>query len=204
MSLNSTEERITTRLLPTLAHKGFSKKRSGLLTGTWGSAEAQVGVSARRDKTTAKLFVTLSVGVRFEDVERLRQRAYVDPDCPTVGVPIHLLHEGGKFVEWDASNPGIISALSEQIENYAIPFFQKFHDLNEVLAALQSENPLDWFTETPESRVPTIVAILAVQGRRHDALELLDREIESLQSSQAPPANARRFKLQKLRNRIVE
>jgi hypothetical protein len=125
------------------------------------------------------------------------------PDVPTVALPIERLFTDQKNTEWDASNPETMDELLTQIETYALPFFDKYHILDNVVVALQSQNARDWFTETPDSRVETLSAFLAARGKVDSALELLDREIALRQNDSLPPTLAVRRRLQNLRGRIL-
>jgi hypothetical protein len=202
MNVKGTQDRITDLLAKALITHGFAKKHPNLIARLWGEAEAQVRCSARKDRTSERALATLNVGIRFEQVQALLSRAYSEPESPTISTPIHFLHADRQFQEWDAGDPKTPSELLSEIEEYAIPFFEKYCDFNQALFSLTSENPRDWFNLIPSMRISTLAAMLALRGKGKSALALLDKEIALRQSNPTPPMIAERLRFQRLRERI--
>ena len=143
------------------------------------------------------------VGLRFAEVQKFLTTPSGEVDYPTITVPIHFLHSPQHLVEWDVQESSLIDTLVGEVEKYAIPFFERFHNLDNVLLSLQSKEPKDWFMETPESRLEKLAALLRVLGKTDVATTLLEEEIAIRAQKPFPPHVAVSTRLRKLRERIL-
>lgn len=178
MSVKTAANRIASELAKRLKEKGFKKKGGYMLTRKWGDGVALVSCAVRKDAVSGALLGNLVLGIRFEEVEKVLARDRVGPDSPTIAVPIHLLHENRKFVEWNFDEPETVAVLYNELETYGLPFFEKYSNLNEVLLSFQSDDPFGWFTFSPAMRIGTICILLALRGEQERAFALLDKEID--------------------------
>ena len=184
---------------------GFRKVKENNFTivSSWGGAEAQIRCAVRKDRAFGAKLVTLMIGIRFPEVEALLAEPDAEPNSPTIVTPVYSLHEDHRSQEWDAEAEGTAGALLEEVEKYALPFFDKYSNLDKLLLALQSDDPRKWFWLGPEGRLTTLAAMLVLRGERSSAIANLDKQIALKQESRTPPDIAIRFRLQKLRERLL-
>ncbi len=202
MSIKNVEKNITIQLAEKLANRGF-RKRTGvnyLITRSWGEAEATISCAVRKDKTSEAKLVSLMLGIRFAEVANLvPPDAYAEPVSATIVTPIYSLHENTRSMEWDAEKPDTVGALLNEVETYAIPFFEKYSNLDQLLRTLlEDERPYPFWMDAQE-RVEKLAAILVLRGRKDEAFGLLDQEIEREKENHFM---GRRIRLQKLRERF--
>ena len=202
MTAKRVEREVTSQLAQTLVGTGFREKNNDLLAQRLRDGEAQIRCAVRKDKGFGTMWVTLMLGVRFDEVETLLGRT--DPDRPTLGTPIYSLHHDGKLMEWDTDSRLTLYQLADQVKTYAIPFFERFCRLDAVFEALRSENPANWFWLGTEGRIQTLAAIMTLRGDKDSALALLEREILAKGGSSRPPDRAMRLRLQSLRERLAK
>lgn len=150
----------------------------------------QLRFGGRKDRTTGRILMNFSAGICFESVEAFREQD-VEEDISTLTVPIHFLHEDRELIEWNAEAPGTTAEMIQEIEAYALPFFQRYEKLPELLEALKSENPRDWFAVARNEHPELLAAVLAALGRPADARTVLEAAIEERQAK--PPGHRLRF-----------
>jgi hypothetical protein len=46
--------------------------------------------------------------------------------APTFSVPIHFLPEDRSLIEWDAHDPHVVDALTNEVQRYGAPFFERY------------------------------------------------------------------------------
>jgi hypothetical protein len=149
---------------------------------------------------------TVWVGLRFEPLAARLDDRPVDEMQPTFVQPIHFLHEDKKYTEWEFSDANDLDALSDAVradlQRYALPFADRYSDLNELRKILESPDPKAWINIgiDVDRRVVILAAIQIVQGDRQRALKTLDDGL--LERATAFPK--RRFAIEYLRRRLLE
>jgi len=177
------QERVTEQVISLMKARGFGKEGPASLAllrpngVTW-----QLQIGGRKDASSSRVLVSLIAGIRFDDIETLRDRGTGFNDTPTIAVPIHFFHADRKFLEWDGGDPNTPSEIVSEIEKYALPFFSRFEDRGNLLHALQSDNPRDWLSVAAHIRPELLAATLACLGRLGDAKLVLENEIKARQS----------------------
>ena len=155
---------------------------------------------------------TIGIGLRFDSLAE-----WIDEDSeeksPTIGVPIHFLREDKTYTEWKFSNTDDLEKLHgvilKDIEQYALPYIERFSDLSKLRSVLESPNKQDWLGAglNVDSRVTVLAAIQFVQGERNSAIETLDDGLRSLEKTLAGRTHElrkRRFKMECLRERFLK
>ncbi len=94
--------------------------------------------------------------------------------------------------------PNDTETLLREVQTYAIPFLERYESLSRLLELLLAEDPGKWFFVTRNWRVELVIAILAVLGRREEALVWTDREIEARRNRPI----GHRLELLKLKDRL--
>jgi len=185
------EKQITGELAHLFSEQGFSVTSPRLVEKIRDNGVAwQLRCGARKDPMSKKILIGLSAGLRFASVEAFLEREQ-EPRAPTLSVPMHLLHEDHVFVEWDAAESGTWSSLEEEVRRYALPFFEHFERLENVLEALESEDPQNSLPVSRNERIELMAGVLAVLGRPSDALAWVNRGLEALKNR--PPGHRRKL-----------
>lgn len=145
-----------------------------------------------------------TAGIFFRSVEHLLNPGRSPGSLsPTIMVPLHLLHEDHEYFEWIMGRvedaPLVATEIVAEAEEYALPFFERYSQIEEVKQRLESPNPADWFVLTPEQRVMILAAIEQVTGYTEKALRLIDEAL----ADRADALPKRRLPLEKLRAEIV-
>ena len=172
MTVQEAENRITDQIAARLSELGFKKINHFLIARVLDQAVQQLSFGVRKDRASGDLWVSITVGIRFEQVEQLLQRND-DRNAPTIGIPIYLLHDGRRLVEWNAARPDLTDLLHEQIELYAILFFERIASLEALRLQLMED------AEAQES-ISAQMAHLNPQQQRELRLKLMDDERLSL------------------------
>jgi hypothetical protein len=227
MTVRQVESRITNQLAEGLVSLGFKKQNQFLIARKKDKRSEQVRCGVRKHGVSKALFVSLMIGVRFEEIEVLLEHTG-DPNTPTISVPIHFLHEGRQFVEWNAESPGIATLLHIQVEMYALPFFERFDSLQSLksqlnreadyrksasaqMARLNSEQErkelrLEMMHDqrlllplSPDQRVEILAAIDVINGDVAAARSLVDGKKSELENAKPiPPIIVRRTRLERV------
>lgn len=115
-------------------------------------------------------------------------------------MPFHFLHPERRYFEWSLSSPNeapnVCSEILKEVEDFALPFFDRFPTVDSLAAALNEPTPSSWFILNPEEREATSAAIAHLAGETSSALERLDRAIA--ERLEKPPKYRRN--LEKLRD----
>ena len=186
MNIKKIEDRITKQLAEQIQGTGLKLKTPEVIACAWGEGEAQARCAARKARAATKSLVTLMIGIRFESVERLLAKPRVSDQCPTLVAPIKSLQKDELFSEWDTDDSGTIGILARQVHTYAIPFYEKYTDLDFLKKTLElDERPFPFWLSS-EQRIPTLAAILASKGKKSAAVTLLDDEIKRGRSTLSP------------------
>lgn len=187
MSSGKLRSRLRATADPILGARGFQNTR-GLeyfrLKGT--DRKERIGLSTFVDRT-GTIRATLGIGIRFETVERLRRRE-LDPEAPTIGIPLHFLRPGRKYFDWPLRSEQDWIDLETEIArgtDDAEQFLALFPSLTEVAAALESDDPRNWFTLGPTVRTETLALIDFSRGGREAAITRLGHAIASLEDAPA-------------------
>jgi hypothetical protein len=115
-----------------------------------------------------------SVSVHHHAVERL-----LGPGEPssTVTKLISSRTRQDTFGDWYLEDPKCVPEVLEYVRSEAIPFLERFSDLNEIQRSLEAGCPLPFGCST--DRIPWLLAaIAAVQGDRKKALAILEVALE--------------------------
>ncbi|HXI13732.1 MAG TPA: hypothetical protein VNM92_13975 [Thermoanaerobaculia bacterium] len=170
MDLNKGRRTITSTFQEPLHQRGFSEaKRLTFTRGTRDRIEI-IAFGLRKAKVGSKaghICFGVGVGVRFEAIERaLRNKNTDDRELfPTVGLSLHLLRPERKYTEWcfDDTNSPSMEVISD-VDQYAVPFFDRYQNIDDVRSALVSEDPRSWFTLSPAERREMLDAIATLQS----------------------------------------
>lgn len=202
MVLKHVEPLLDEFLCRIVANFGYSRRVRLYYTRPVNEAIAKIAFGCRFDARGFVAF-TCGVGVFHEALDRwLRD----DPSnsMSTLGTPIHLLREDRKFSEWIFKTPEQLLALRDPIvadlTKYAVPFVEKYSHLDEVVKAVSSSNPKDWFNWNIHSRINFLAVVRLVEGDKDGALKLLDDAL----IDQTRVRRSDRFDIEYLRRRIVE
>src|ERR1051325_7919275 len=182
MAMTKDERQITNQLAERLADKGF-KRKNIFIARPWGDGEARILCSVRT--RVRKKLVTLMLSVRFEGIERIFRRAD-DVAGPTIGLQIGNLYKKKDYKEWDLGQPGTLTLLENEIEVYAVPFFEAHSKIDDLISKLQSNDRNDWIWVCNPGRLGLLAAFLLFKGRRAEALFLLEQEAARLRSINSP------------------
>ena len=200
MNIRKIEDRFSAELSRRLEGVGFNNRQNGFLSRRYHDAEAHIRCAGRQEMGTAKILLTLMLALRFDAIEALLGRT--DPERPTLAIPIYFLHTPPRIAEWDAGNPETLDAMIEDIEACAIPFFDKYSQLGNLFASLQSDSPQDWFSLGQEGRIETLAALLLLRREESEARTLLDNSIASSLEKGTPPERSIAARLQRLKDRF--
>jgi hypothetical protein len=143
--------------------------------------------------------VSLAVTITFEALAPLLSDG--QDERPTVAMPAHLLHESEQYQDWVLSGRNkaeIRNELLEEVERYALPFFDRYPDLDALHQALESDEPNDWIIFDTQQRIATLVAIDWVQGRKSGARDRLSSALNDLESTPLK----KRYQLSRLKARL--
>lgn len=187
---------INKQLASKLAVHGFQRKTPVLIAKPWNEAEAQIRCHFRKDKSSGKDLVTLLLGIRFEQLEEFLPASNGAPNRPTIVATIYSL-QGRGYLDWEVQKEGTLPMLVDQIETFGFPFFEKYSKLDEAQSKFRmaaSKNSADGIMK--------LVATMILQGKKKDAVILLDDAITSKAGSM-PPIVASRFRLLKFRESIL-
>jgi hypothetical protein len=198
MGSEDVERFVTGELAKLLKDQGFLRKGDYLLCRESGEALHCIICGARTDAQSDQTLVSLSVGLKLKRVELLLNP---DPegtvDSMTLTVPIHLLHSPPRhYSEWPFDDPCLVETLFDEIKMYALPFFERYTKSENLMTPLANSDPGRWFALSPESRTKLRAALLALHGRKGDALEIIDNAI--LTEKKTPV----RLRLKRVRERI--
>ena len=170
MDLNKARRMITSTFDGPLRSRGFSEAKR--LTFTRGSEDRVEIISfgirrANSDSRSAQFCFSIGIGIRFEAIERVRKNRKADDQqlFSTIGSPLHLLRPERTYLEWcfDDLTPPSLDVMSE-IDLYALPFFDRYRVIDDVLTALASEDPMNWFTLSAAQRGEILEAISEAKG----------------------------------------
>lgn len=98
-----------------------------------------------------------------------------------------------------ADAPEVASKIIGEVKSYAIPFFERYKQVEDLRHALESTNPMDWFVLTQEQRVMILAGIEHATGSTAKALRLLDDAL----AERAKDLPKKRYLLEKLRARLA-
>lgn len=189
MLIKKTEliKKIKTSIKPCLDEKGYKVKKSTKFVKIDGNTEQIIGLifTKGRDKTWR---IQLGVRVRFPQIEKILNLGEDDPDeHGTYGGLIHLLINSG-FIEWRYTSDDDLSNINNEIvshiESHAIPFLEKYKDIELVKRKLLSDDPKDWVTYDRQGRNRVIAAILWNAGRHEESKRFLTDFIDEAQNQQ--------------------
>lgn len=169
MNLSKAERMIATAFRDPLKQRGFSEaKRLTFMRGGGDRVEI-ISIGARKAAKGPKAghyCFTAGIGIRFEAIERVRKNKKTPEQqfFPTVGSPLHLLRPERKYQEWcfDELTPPSLEVITD-IDQYALPFFDRYETIDDVQKVLASQDPLDWFTLSPAQRIEMLEAISLLQ-----------------------------------------
>lgn len=169
MNLSKAEREMSATFRGPLKQRGFSEaKRLTFTRGTedriemihFGARKSRVGPQA------GQYCFTAGIGIRFEALERVRENKKTADQAlfSTIGSPLHLLRPERKYREWcfDHVIHPSLEVISD-IDMYALPFFDRYRRIDDIQAALASEDPMRWFTLSPNQRREMLDAISRLQ-----------------------------------------
>jgi hypothetical protein len=124
----------------------------------------------------------------------------VDRYAPAVGTPLYVLRPDKTFNvdEWYLDRRRTASTVLAQIDEFGIPFLNRYSDLSEVERRLESDSPSDWFGLGSEGRTCLLASIALLANDRTEALRLVDAALAELRNERAE----KRWLLKQFRKRI--
>jgi hypothetical protein len=193
MTLNTTLQLLDSYLQSLLSPLGFERLEPLIYSRSVNEATGLLTFASRLDANGLWHF-SCYVGIRFESVERWLRGPSAKQTIPTVTIPLHLLRENKAFLEWSFNRiedlENLQLAISTDLTRKALPFIERYSNLDEVHSQLESPNPDDWFVLDPESRVNILAVIHFVQGDKAGAMSILTRALqerrEALHKKRAP------------------
>jgi hypothetical protein len=135
-----------------------------------------------RQATPDEVRVTCHVSVHFAQVADLVS-ADVEVFRPWVCSPIHLLRPNKAISEWSLHSeggvPGVADAMVLEIEQFALPYIDRYSRLDAIREALASERREDWIDLglDPVSRVCWRSALEWIRGDPDRAVSILERAL---------------------------
>ena len=170
MTLKEGTKALRSTLLEALAQFGFDEQKELIfIRPTSNGPIWKLAFPCRLDQANA-LRINCHVGVSYREVESvLRPGSIEDGDIyPTIMKPIHSLRDDGRFMEWVFTSVSgreeIKNAIIADINTIALPFLEKYSDINEVELELQNDDPKRWFVLNAEHRIATLAAIAYNKG----------------------------------------
>lgn len=144
---------------------------------------------------------TFGAGVRFQAVETWRPGDQGE-DAPTVAIPMHFLRADHQYYDWVLSEVTDWAAFGVEVEETlvrrALPFLDRYSSLDALKAALESNDPRDWFTLDPTRRIETLALLHCASGELDRGMALLEKTLGDLADA---PVKAR-FPLVRLRDAL--
>jgi hypothetical protein len=116
-------------------------------------------------------------GVTHPAVNDLCGHEVMREDNFTVGIGIYCRTRDETFGYWYLEDPTSIPEVLEYVHREAIPFVERFSDLNEIRLALEAGPPLP-FICAHDDIVWLLGAIMALQGERDRALAMIEKALE--------------------------
>lgn len=170
MDLNKARRIMTSIFREPLLHRGFSETKRLTFTRGEGDRVEIIAFGVRKAKAGSKagqFCFGAGIGIRFDAIERVREnKKTADQELfSTVGLPLHLLRPERKYREWcfDDVTPPSLEVIWD-IDRYALPFLDRYRSIDDVRAALVSEDPINWFTLSPAQRTEILEAIFSLQS----------------------------------------
>lgn len=140
--------------------------------------EQSISFAGRWDYLTNSFRFHFYVADCYPVLEKMFQDRFGQRIIYGASSPIHLLREDESLYEWPLDAPETPSIVLAQIDEYAIPFLDKYVDLEAVKERLESDYPGDWFSLGKEGRLCLLAAIMAFQGHRAEALKMIENALE--------------------------
>lgn len=146
---------------------------------------------------------SFTVGVRFPEIESMIRPDNNDPTYPTIAAPIHFLHSGRQFFEWEFSDDDdlaeVIESVKVYIERWGEAFFAHYSSFSAVEHDLQSgPSGADWHMLNRLQVVETLIALAKLDGRVQEALDILEKALSDPKNRKPAP----RRRLEFLRSRL--
>lgn len=183
VTISEAEKTICQGVLKNIASFGFVKVgRAMLQKDRTDGISWQIRFGGRRDATSMRILISVFAGIRFEDVESVRERDLDDDRAPSISVPIHFLHKDQRLTEWDWEDRKSITLIAKDVKDHAIPFFERYENLAVLLEALKSPNPMDWLSISRTERPELMASIMVVLGMKDEARRVLQQAIEERQT----------------------
>jgi hypothetical protein len=175
------------------------------------------------------LHFSANCAIRFEIIEQLLGNG--EPLSPTLMMPLHLLSPEKRFYEWElleTDSEGLIKKVIRECKQFALPFMDRMSVLNAFKSQLLFET--DYYSKvveaevdgkhfdltqcddetiklvlSPEQRIRNLAAIYVLEGRKCEALRMIDAECDKLNvAGQLPPRIAQRLRWEQLKKQLNE
>jgi hypothetical protein len=182
MDIRNYEDRLITILQEPLKKYGFWEKERLLFVRGNSDITETLAFGGRLDIGSDRFLFGCTVGIKFLAVEKIYRPEMLNEIIPTIMLPLHLLHKDRAFFEWSIDENEIDISIKkkvmQEVEIYALPFYERFVDLNNVKDNLKSSNPKNWFVLTPEQRICILGIIEYLRGDLERATKIIDKAIE--------------------------
>jgi hypothetical protein len=158
---------------PTVIPFGFQQRSEDQFSRSVSDVEHILSVGPMKTSGGYRL-TSGAAGIRISRIEALMRPE--SDSLTTVGIPVHLLRPERSYREWRFSTEkemqGLVRFVTEDLEQYAVPFLDKFPDAASIRRSLESENPADWFMLDRGARDARRVFFAFLEEGRESALRL--------------------------------
>lgn len=170
MTLTEGKKLLRATLLEALAEFGFDEQKELIYTKAiidgpiW-----KLAFPCRLDQNKS-LKINCHVGISYKVVESILRPENLNSGevIATIMKPIHSLRPDGRFREWVLESADECKKVGREIiadiDAFALPFLNRYADINVVESELQKDDPSCWFILDPEQRIATLAAITASKG----------------------------------------
>lgn len=163
-----------------LAVRGFSPTRM-----VWKFSREKQGVEQSIDFVgnweyrTERFRFHFAVADRYLQLEQAicgdgSREGPLGPIVPYIASANHLLRGERGLREWYLDAPDVVHSFLGELDAYGIPFVNRYADLLAVKQHLESSSRIDPFILTNEGRLCLLAAIQFFEGRRKEALAIID------------------------------
>lgn len=203
MTPKQAEKALREVLEPILRPYGFQRIRDLAFVRRHDDRIDRLGFSVFKDRAS-KLRFSFGVGVRFPEIEALRDGAKDSDDTPTIGVPMHFLRDPRSYFDWVLSDPidpaKVESHVLEELDARALPFVNEFSSMDALREALERDDARAWFTLDSEQRDGLLTLLDFLQRGKRAAMQRLNAALER----RAGAMPKLRYPLEKLRANLEQ
>jgi len=204
MKLVACRKALNAHLRPMLIELGFSTYSLLSFKRSYSRGLEILRFPDRRD--SERCLFSGNLGLSISMVEKIMR-----PDSkeilPTIWAPLHFLHADREFFEWtireEGDVPYVASTIMEEVYRYALPFFEKYANIDLIKGNLESSTPRDWFALGPDQRICVLAALEYLAGNVSRSFQLLEDSIRTESTKPIPRGRPMKTLLTDLRGKEV-